>query len=230
MTPGEFRLRVCYRKIGRLRWLSHLEVVHALERIVRRAELPFAVTQGFSPHLKAAFGPALPVGTAGENEYFDVWLTRYTEATHVLGALVRSAAADLAATQARYVAGGEPSLTAALTIAEYRIEIDGREIDTQAVRPALTQVIGTGELTVEHKGKHKVYDLARSVPKDACVSDRDGGVTVDLTIRMGPQGSLRPETLIRVALEAAGLNALAVRTTRCDTLIETDDGIWSRPM
>ena len=35
--------------------------------------------QGFNPHMKVAFGPALPVGTASENEYLDVWLTRYTD-------------------------------------------------------------------------------------------------------------------------------------------------------
>ncbi len=48
---------------------------------------PYAVTQGFNPHMKVAFGPALPVGTAGENEYYDVWLTRYTDASEVLSAL-----------------------------------------------------------------------------------------------------------------------------------------------
>ena len=85
VASGEFRLRVRYRKTGRLRWLSHLEVVHALERSIRRARLPYAVTQGFSPHMKASFGPALPVGTAGEHEYFDVWLTGYTDAPRLCG-------------------------------------------------------------------------------------------------------------------------------------------------
>jgi len=230
VTPGEFRLRVRYQKMGRLRWLSHLEVVHTLERIIRRAELPYAVTQGFHPHLKVAFGPALPVGTGGENEYFDVWLTRYTEASEVLRALQQASPEDLAPTQARYVAGNVASLTAELTIAEYRIEIDGEGTDSQKMRAALTHVISAGELAIEHKGKHKVYDLARSVPKDARVSDRDGGVAVELTVRMGPEGSLRPETLIRAALQFAGLEASAVRTTRRDTLVESDEGVWSRPM
>ena len=47
--PNLFRLRVGYCKQGRLALLSHLEIARALERAVRRAALPFAVSQGFSP-------------------------------------------------------------------------------------------------------------------------------------------------------------------------------------
>ena len=68
MADMPFRLRVSFAKTGRLRFLSHLEVVHALERAVRRTELEYAVTQGFNPRMKIAFGPALPVGTAGQRQ------------------------------------------------------------------------------------------------------------------------------------------------------------------
>ena len=57
-----FRMRITFAKQGRLALLSHLEIARALERAVRRAQLPFAVSQGFSPHMKIAFGAALPVG------------------------------------------------------------------------------------------------------------------------------------------------------------------------
>lgn len=230
MTPGEFRLRVAYGKRGRLRWLSHLELVHALERIIRRSELSYAVTQGFSPHLKAAFGPALPVGTAGENEYFDVWLRSYTSAEEALGRLRAAAPDDLAPTQARFVGDREPSLTAALTIATYDIEIDGEETTTDRVHAGITQVLADGELTVENKGKTKVFDLRQSVPEDAVVEGRGGGVRIALTVRMGPSGSLRPESLVRAALQRAGIEPSAVRTTRLDTFIESDEGVWSRPV
>ena len=61
---SEFRLRVGFSKLDRAALLSHLELLHAIERIVRRAQLPYAITQGFHPHMKLAFGPALSVGVA----------------------------------------------------------------------------------------------------------------------------------------------------------------------
>ena len=70
-----FRLRSTYIETGRLAMLSHLEVAHTLERTVRRAGLPFAVSQGFSPHMKIAFGAALPVGVGSTCEIFDLQLS-----------------------------------------------------------------------------------------------------------------------------------------------------------
>ena len=104
--PRRFRLRVRYRKAGRLAMLSHLEITHALERIVRRSGLPFALSEGFSPHMKMAFGPALPVGVGGEQEVFDVLLTSYVAPDRALSALVEAAPEGLAPIQATYV---EPS-------------------------------------------------------------------------------------------------------------------------
>ncbi len=39
-NPSLFRLRVRYGKRDRLKYLGHLEAIHTIERIVRRAGLP----------------------------------------------------------------------------------------------------------------------------------------------------------------------------------------------
>jgi radical SAM-linked protein len=157
VASGEFRLRIHYRKSGRLRWLSHLELLRALERSVRRADLAYAVTQGFNPHMKVAFGPALPVGTAGENEYYDVWLTRYTEASKVLSSLRDSTPLDIAPLGARYVAESDPSLGASITIAVYRLAVTGEESSASQVRTALESLVGLGSLTVQRKTKFSIW-------------------------------------------------------------------------
>ena len=76
--------------------LSHLEMARALERAVRRAGLPFAVSQGFSPHMRIAFGAALPVGVGGTAEIFDLFLTGLrAPALRALAALQEASPADL---------------------------------------------------------------------------------------------------------------------------------------
>lgn len=230
VASGEFRLRFAYGKNGRLRWLSHLEVIHSLERSIRRAGLDYAITQGFSPHMKSAYGPALPVGTAGENEYLDLWLTRYTGVEDALAALKASTPADLAPFKARYVADKEPSLTAAITIARYVVDVFGKESSAQDVRAALDGAVTAGTLSVEHKGKTKVFDLARCLPEEVRVEDREDGCSVRLAVRMGPEGSLRPELLVREALRTASLQSTVSRTTRTDTLVEIEEGVWARPV
>lgn len=229
VAPGEFRLRIAYAKTHRLAYLSHLEVVHALERGARRADLPYAVTRGFNPHMKVAFGPALPVGTAGLREYLDVWLTRYVPADEVVARLKGAMVRDLMPLDAAYIPNSLSSLSAACTIAVYEVRIDSQEVAEDTVRMALDEVVRSGELSVEHKGKTKVYDLASSLPKEPHVTSEGDDVVVALTIRMGAQGSLRPEALLSAALERTGSLSADMAVTRVETLVEDEKG-FSRPI
>ena len=56
------RLRVRYTKLGKVRFISHRDTARAWERAIRRAELPVAYTEGFSPRPKVHFGLALSNG------------------------------------------------------------------------------------------------------------------------------------------------------------------------
>lgn len=229
MAAGEYRLRVCYAKSGRARFLSHLEVMRALERSSRRAALPYAVTKGFNPHMKAAFGPALPVGTAGEREYFDLWLTRPVLAAEALERLRRLTPGELGVREVRYVHEKEPSLTAAATMARYEVAVDGEGVTPEGIGEALVTVIGEGRLEVEHKGKIKVFDLARSLPEEVRTRSSGPPVIVEVTTRMGQEGSLRPDVLLNEALSRTPVDGAVVSVTRTDILIE-EEGVARRPL
>jgi len=224
MADGEFRLRIGYRKADRLRHLSHLEVTRALERGARRAGLPYAVTRGFSPRMKAAFGPALPVGTAGLREYWDIWLTEYIPVSGVLAPLKAAMPEQIAPSEAGYVAPSEPSLSSACRLGLYEIVIEGKGVTAQSVGTAIEAVVAEGELKVERKGKTKIYDLAEGLPKEPTVRSEGTAVVVEMTTRMGPQGSLRPDALVTEALSRSGVTAYTIAVTRSDLLIEEDAG------
>jgi radical SAM-linked protein len=81
--------RVRFTKRGGLRYLSHLELIRTIERSIRRARLPIAYTEGFHPHPKLGFGPALAVGIASEDEYFDLELAEETPPSTITEALNR---------------------------------------------------------------------------------------------------------------------------------------------
>ncbi|MBM4146153.1 MAG: TIGR03960 family B12-binding radical SAM protein [Nitrospira sp.] len=68
-------IRVEFSKTGRLRYLSHLELVVMLQRAMRRAGFPLEYSKGFHPFPKISFGPPLGVGVAGLHEYFDMEVT-----------------------------------------------------------------------------------------------------------------------------------------------------------
>ncbi|MEW6416649.1 MAG: TIGR03960 family B12-binding radical SAM protein [Nitrospirota bacterium] len=66
------KIRVEFTKTGRLRYLSHLELITVLHRAIRRAGFPLEYSMGFHPFPRISFGPPLGVGIAGLSEYFDM--------------------------------------------------------------------------------------------------------------------------------------------------------------
>lgn len=69
-------VRVRYAKVGKVRFLSHRDLARILERAVRRAGLPVAYSQGYSPRARLHFGLALSTGYESLAEYLDIDLDR----------------------------------------------------------------------------------------------------------------------------------------------------------
>src|SRR5262249_51180171 len=69
------RVRVTYRKVGRARFISHLELIEVFTRALRRAGLPVAFSGGHHPQPRLRFSPGLPVGAESECEVIDVDLS-----------------------------------------------------------------------------------------------------------------------------------------------------------
>ena len=191
-----FRLRVQYAKDGRLAYLSHLEVLTTIERIIRRAGLPYAVTQGFSPHMRAAFGPALGCGTAGLLEYVDILLVTFVEPEEALVRLQAAAMPGLMLQRAWYVSVREPSLAVYLNAFAYTVDIM-LEGDASAFIVAYEKVRERGRIEVTRKKKGtRAYILDDMLLEEPLLETREDGLTISLKVRNGEHGTMRPEILI----------------------------------
>ncbi|MDP3791816.1 MAG: TIGR03936 family radical SAM-associated protein [Candidatus Omnitrophota bacterium] len=62
------KLNAIFSKTGDMRFISHLDLMRLFGRALRRAGLPVAITQGFSPHLKISISRALKLGVESESE------------------------------------------------------------------------------------------------------------------------------------------------------------------
>jgi radical SAM-linked protein len=224
-----FRWRGAFRKQGRLRFLSHLELARALERSIRRAGLPYAVTQGFSPRMRIAFGPALPVGTAGEAELFDVWLTDFVTPATVMASLRASTPPDLAPIGGRFIGDSSVSLSAACVAAVYSVRLPGEAGTLGEIRTAMETTAGRPEVAVSHKGKTRAYDPRSELLEPPLVAGSGGDAMVRLVLRLGAQGALRPDALVATALEYSEAEALNLVVTRI-SLLEEREGAYRDPL
>ena len=71
--------------------MSHHDLMHCFERMLRRAALPFAVTEGFHPMPRVVFAQSLALGVVGLAEVVELELTESLPAQDVLERLVRQA-------------------------------------------------------------------------------------------------------------------------------------------
>lgn len=249
--PKQYRLRVRYRKMGRLKYLGHLEVIHTVERIVRRAGLPYAVTQGFSPHMRTGFSSALPVGTASDCEWFDLFMTQLVPVDEALERIVAASPADLAPVDAGYIDQRAAALTAFLTRLEYRIVLHcdpdfGLTLDRLAA--AIDTVRAQHGIDYLRGKKSKHLDLDRTLLGYRLEELSASEFMLTLDTHADNDGSMRPELLLSAVdmllaprsdvdgepIVSTGMQDLCVikryDVTRTDQSGETEDGSRVYPL
>ncbi|NLF40971.1 DUF2344 domain-containing protein [bacterium] len=114
-----FRYRMTYRISGRLRFLSHKELMRMMMRACRRARLPLAYSQGFHPHALLSFGPPRPVGMAGDAEQLDVRLRAAMPAADVRDALACQLPGEARVAAVEQIPLNAPAITACARSAWY---------------------------------------------------------------------------------------------------------------
>ncbi len=137
-APPEQRLRVRYAKRGRARFASHRDIGRAIERALRRAQIPMAYSSGFSPHPRISYAGASPTGAASESEYLELGLAARLEPASVRD-LLNQALPD--GIEVVGVAEGSGSLAELLTASCWRLDLPGvtASIADQAVAELLAQ-------------------------------------------------------------------------------------------
>ncbi len=227
MAEG-FRLCIRYAVRDRLAYLSHLETVEAMRRVVRRAQLPYAVSEGFSPHMKATFGPALPVGAGGEGEYFDVRLTEYVDPDEALERLKASAPVNLVPLEAEYIDLRSPALDVAFPISAWHAEFAGGD-DASAVQVQLEESfgklmkLGYIETVKVKRGKTRVkrVEFSRRIVKAPLFALSGSNVAMEFSTFQDNDGALRPDKFIEAALKDEGNSPQLVSLMRTELSKDT---------
>ncbi|MDR2587591.1 MAG: TIGR03936 family radical SAM-associated protein [Coriobacteriales bacterium] len=222
MNETVFRLRVNFQKRDRLRFLSHLELLRTLERTVRRAQLPLAISNAQNRSLRLVPGPALPVGAVGLDEYFDLWLTEYLEPALACERLQQAGVHGLEIRAASYVDPRVKGLPATHVHAVYELALelaaDGG-LSRAEIAERLERVIAGGLLVIKRKDKQKTYDLSQAVERAfelrEVAGDSANHVIITLWLRTAEQGAIRPAALVTTALDGlAGWELRSVTRTR----------------
>lgn len=93
MIGGKVRFK--FQKTGKLKFISHLDLIRTLTGVLIRANVPLKYSEGFNPHPKMVFSLPLPVGAESLCEYLDVTLVKECDENELIESINSETTPDL---------------------------------------------------------------------------------------------------------------------------------------
>ncbi|MBI4735994.1 MAG: DUF2344 domain-containing protein [candidate division NC10 bacterium] len=197
------KIRFEFQKVGELRYLSHLELMRALQRALRRAGVPLAYTQGFNPQPKVSVAQALAVGVEGLQELGEVEVTSRVDPAELLAGWNRHLPPELKILRAWEAPLNEPSLSTGVRGASYQIRLqpngwDSTTLAALGTAGACADFLAQSPIPVEVSKKGQTVTLdARPFVQGFTASSEDESPQWELTLRAGLGGSVKPQAVMR---------------------------------
>ncbi|KQS66177.1 TIGR03936 family radical SAM-associated protein [Modestobacter sp. Leaf380] len=202
--PTVQKLRLRYTKRGPLRFASHRDLARALERALRRAQVPMAFSAGFSPHPKISYMGAAPTGAASEAEYVEIGLSARCDPEAVRVALDASLPPGIDVLECVEAGEGTGGLAERLDATRWRIDLAG--VDPAELGDAVAALLAADVVTVAKKTKNGPRDIdARAAVVSASVSEGAGCAILHVVVRQLTP-TVRPDDVLAALAAVADLH------------------------
>jgi radical SAM-linked protein len=219
------RLRFRVTRTGVARHLSHLEVAKVWQRALRRAHAPMLYAHDFHPLPRVNFSSALPVGEDSLGEYMDVVLLERREPLPLLAALSATLPEGFAAVGVVEVPIHAPGLMGEVGAWDYRVVAPGDDRTQAQWAGAVESLREKAVVLVEREGKKgRIQVDIRPMLRRLEGEVGEGAMTLEVGLQAvdGRPGK------IKEVLGLLGIDPLAVRILRLDSLVRDGNG-WKSP-
>lgn len=211
-----------FTKQGASRFLSHLDLLRCIERALRRSAIPVAYTEGFHPRIRISFGPALALGHASICEWMDVDMADDVDVDDVAARLSAALPVGMEVRSARIVPAGTRALQAAVQRGCYRVVLDLPASEAaQTVAARIEAFLSRSDVPLQKKTR--TVNLREYV--DVLTLGDVAPPTLEMTLRVGQEGSVRPEDVLAAVFEAP-VETLAIERT---ALLTLEHGVLGEP-
>lgn len=219
---------VTFRKGDRLRFLSHLDLARAVERAVRRADLPVKYSEGFNPAARIGYSSALPVGAAGERELCQIEMERPMPADELHRALGEALPEHLDLVGVEVISSQKRKHISGHTRAHYEVELHrDPEITVEGLREAARELMSAGKIEVvrETKSRIREVNIRPGLHELSILQARsaDAGPRLEMSLALQQDRLTKPSEVIE-ALERQ-LSSSRGRDVRLDVRVVTRLGL-----
>ncbi|MEW6567780.1 MAG: TIGR03936 family radical SAM-associated protein [Chloroflexota bacterium] len=213
--PSRHRYLIQFEKTAAMRYTGHLDLYRTWERTLRRAGLPLAYSEGFTPHPRLSLAAALPLGCTSEAELAEVWLDGDLDPGAVKEALQRAEPPGLRVLHVGCLPADAPALQNQVVGVEYDVSL------REAANPVelahrITALLQASSLPRERRGK--AYDLRPLIEQLEAVPAEPGKARLWMRLAAREGASGRPDEV----LLALGFDPAAARIHRRHLVLATN--------
>lgn len=169
-----------YEKIGKSRYISHLDFLRTIGRAMRRAGLPLKYSEGFNPHPLVSFASPLSVGITSSCELFSIELTTKISVDELLNGLNASLVPIIKIAEVSL----EPIDFKSITWADYEITPENSITDEQIKMFLLNDEIIMDKKTKKGIKETNIREYINRISQD--------GDKILMTLSTGDNANLKP--------------------------------------
>ncbi len=198
-TPINIRFK--FYKVGNLKYISHLDLVRTMSKIIVRAGLPLWYSEGFNPKPKMVFAAPLSTGTESKCEYLELRLSERIDPDEAMRRINANMTEEMQVTKAYYPnnkLGDMKWLSYTITV-----KTNGA---SEALADKCNEVFASESIIVEKKSKSGLKEAdIRPLIKSAstvCVGEL---LKISCTLSADAASFLNPEYLVKALRKYAGI-------------------------
>lgn len=213
------RLRATFKKTGRAKYISHLDLNRCMLRIFRRSKLPVWYTEGFNPHPYYSFALALSLGFESDCEIMDFNITDDNMPLSVIKDRLNEVMPE-----GMGIVDIAPQKNKITVIAKAEYEFDLKADDVQGVYDAVEKLLAADEILIEKKTKKgiKTVDLK---PDTEIVSleNAEGAAHMVMRLPAGTKTNYNPTLFVEALRKSCEIPFEMVNICRTGILCENNE-------
>ena len=191
------RYVIKFTKESEIKFISHLDLMRTLQRVIRRANLPMEYSKGFNPHMAMSIAQPLSVGVYSDAEYMDIVLVEELNEEEIINRLNEKTASGIKFLTAKKVVTKEgekkvPQTMALVDAARFTVKILCE--DAKVVEEKMKELENKAEWTTIKKSKKGEKEVnLRTMIKEMKYWINDDELVLDILISSGSREHLSPD-------------------------------------
>lgn len=195
------RYLIKFSKGEGIKFISHLDLMRTIQRIIRRSGVPIEYSKGFNPHMALSLAQPLSVGVYSDGEYMDIVLTEEIKVADLLARLNEAAPPTIRFFEATPIEIVEnvkrvPQAMALLDAGRYIIKL--KLVNEENVEEKMASLLNENAWETLKKSKkgEKMADI-KPLVKELKYWVKDGELVINALIATGSRENLSADLLAR---------------------------------